>query len=215
MQPSRRIIPDFPHVARLQSPHRASRHRRRHLPPRQHIRRPKRHLRPAFRILRHRNNRVCRVQPHPNQLHSRSSFHPTSISKIAVIPSVARYSTPSRFFCAMNLLFLAFPLYFVTSLLPCFASFFLPESRRPPNHHPTNHQHRQTHHRQNPRRDPAEIHPRYSCHRRKVHKHSRRPSHQNPIHNPSPRRNFPRGGSPIHPCLNELFRQPVPIAFSP
>src|SRR5580704_6861755 len=82
MQPPLRIISNLPHIPRLQSPHRASRHRRRHLPSRQHVRRPKRHLRPPLRILRHRNNRVRSIQPHPNQIHSRLVLHPTSISKI-------------------------------------------------------------------------------------------------------------------------------------
>src|SRR5579863_4952776 len=79
VQPPRRVIPNFPHISRPQSPHRTRRHRRRHLPSRQHVRRPKRHLRPAFRILQHRNNRVRSVQPHPNQIHSCRPIHPTSI----------------------------------------------------------------------------------------------------------------------------------------
>src|ERR1700743_1133706 len=80
MQPPRRIIPNFPDIPRPQSPRRTSRPRRPPLPPRQHVRRPKRHLRPAFRILRHRNNRVRSIQPHPNQLHSRLVLHPTHSS---------------------------------------------------------------------------------------------------------------------------------------
>src|SRR5580704_15615139 len=150
MQPPRRIIPNLPHIPRLQSPHRASRHRRRHLSPRQHVRRPKRHLRPPFRILRHRNNRVRSIQPHPNQIHSRPLIHPTHSSfsassansvvnplhsqtesqaspypvttnpKNAVIPSEAR-----------NLLFDAASLFlYVIALLPRpFARPLLPEPR--------------------------------------------------------------------------------------
>src|ERR1700733_13184428 len=125
MQSRCRIISNLPHIPRPQSPHRTRRHRRRHLPPRQNIRRPKRHLRPALWIFQHRNNRVRSVQPHPNQIYSRPSFHPTSIipfisivsheSKVrprlthsprnqeTVIPSEARYSVPSRVFCAIDL----------------------------------------------------------------------------------------------------------------
>src|ERR1700685_3484235 len=83
MQPPRRIVPHLPHIPSLQPPHRARRHRRRHLPPRQHVRRPKRDLRPPFRILRHRNNRVRSVPPHPNQIHSRPHLPPTLTFKIS------------------------------------------------------------------------------------------------------------------------------------
>src|ERR1700722_11543739 len=247
MQPPRRIIPNFPHVARLQSPHRASRHRRRHLPPRQHISRPKRHLRPAFRILRHRNNRVRSVQPHPNQIHSRLRFHPTSIipfisifarepkshlfssliakqKKNAVIPSEARNllfdaaprtsrraSVLSTFSCPLPSC-----LFIVTSLPHCFftSPFSLLKSRCPPNHHPANHQHPQTHHTQYSRRHPTKIHPRHSRHRPKINKDSRRPRNQNPIHQTPLRRDFPLRPTPIHPRLDKLLRQPIPIALA-
>src|SRR5580704_18071942 len=89
MQPPRRIVANLPHIPRLQSPHRARRHRRRHLPTRQHVRRPKRHLRPAFRILRHRNNRVRSIQPHPNQIHSRPHLHPAHSSQSSSSYSVS------------------------------------------------------------------------------------------------------------------------------
>src|ERR1700733_10057668 len=141
MQPPRRVIPNLPHIPRLQSPHRARRYRRRHLPARQHIRRPKRHLRPAFRILRHRNNRVRSIQPHPNQIHSRPHLHPAhssqssssysvSSSTSVVNPLVFRFlhSTLNRHpptsahlsvLCVSALSFSPLPFcrYFITSLL--------------------------------------------------------------------------------------------------
>src|SRR5579872_4335797 len=237
MQPPRRIIPNLPRIPRLQSPHCARRHGRRHLSPRQHIRRPKRHLRPAFRILRHRNNRVRSVQPNPNQIHSRPHLHPTHSSSLSV--SSANSVVNSLLFSSLLFSFLLFS--FLCSALLClnsntstfslsFSYLFpfnfklstvnlllfslLPKPRRLSNHDAAHDKHRNTHHRQRPRRHPTKIHPRHSRHRRKINKHSRRRGHQNPIQNPSPCRDFPFGRSPIHPRLNKLLLQVIPLPFA-
>src|SRR5579872_1521449 len=128
MQPPRRIIPNLPRIPRLQSPHRTRRHRRRHLSPRQHIRRPKRHLRSPFRILRHRNNRVRSVQPDPNQIHSRPHLHPTHSSSLSVSSANSVVNSllfSSLLFSSLFFSFLLFSFLFFSSLFFSFLLFSL------------------------------------------------------------------------------------------
>src|SRR5580704_8379330 len=118
MQLPRRIVANLPHIARSQSPLRASRHRRCHLPPRQNVRRPKRNLRPPGRILRHRNNRIRSIQSHSDQIHPTQLRHSTSPANIVVPPFVV---TSLRH-------------YFVTSALLTETSW---SSKSPPRNPPT------------------------------------------------------------------------------